>query len=50
MALTIKSTICWDVAPCSPVEFHRRFGGTCSLSLKILRVSHASNQQEAIRN
>jgi hypothetical protein len=27
----MKRTISWDVMPCSPVEVHRRFGGTCRL-------------------
>jgi hypothetical protein len=28
--VTMKSTLCRDVMPCSPIEIHRHFGGTCS--------------------
>jgi hypothetical protein len=32
-AVVMKSIIFWDMTPCSPVSFHRRFGGTYRLHL-----------------
>jgi hypothetical protein len=43
--MTSRPTIFWDVTPCSPVEVHRRFGGTYYLQGR--RVRQANNQQEA---
>jgi hypothetical protein len=42
-AVTIKRTVFWDVAPYSPVDVNRHFGGTDGL-LQGRRVSHPSNQ------
>jgi hypothetical protein len=33
-AVTIKSAIFWAVTPCSPLEIHRHFRGTCLLHLQ----------------
>jgi hypothetical protein len=33
-AVGMKSTIFWDVTPCSPLRVNRRFGGTCRLRLQ----------------
>jgi hypothetical protein len=27
-AVTVKSSVLWDIKPCSPVKFSRRFRGT----------------------
>jgi hypothetical protein len=27
----MSTTICWDIAPCSPLKVNRRFGGTYRL-------------------
>jgi hypothetical protein len=35
----------WDMTPCSPLKFNRRFGGTC-LHLHLRRISQARNQLE----
>jgi hypothetical protein len=29
--MAMKSIIFWDMTPCSPLSFNRRFGGTCRL-------------------
>jgi hypothetical protein len=29
----VKSSIFWDITPCSPLKINRRFGGTCHLHL-----------------
>jgi hypothetical protein len=39
----MKSTIFWDITPCSPLKVNRRFGGTC-LHLQGLRISQARKQ------
>jgi hypothetical protein len=42
-AVTMKSrpTVLWDLAPCSPVEVYRHFGGTFCFSLQGRKVSQA---------
>jgi hypothetical protein len=30
-AVVMKSTIFWDITPCSPLSVNRRFGGTYGL-------------------
>jgi hypothetical protein len=31
-AVVMKSSICWDITPCSPLKVNRRFGGSaCNL-------------------
>jgi hypothetical protein len=40
----IKSKIIWDVKRCSPVEVHRRFGGTHCFHLNVGSVSQANNK------
>jgi hypothetical protein len=32
-AVVMKSTIFWDITPCSPLSVNRRFGGTYRLHL-----------------
>jgi hypothetical protein len=33
-AVVMKSTIFWDITPCSPLSVNRRFGGTYLLHLR----------------
>lgn len=42
-----KSTISWDVKPCSPVEIHQRFGGTYYLHIKGWKSNQA---KQPVRN
>jgi hypothetical protein len=42
----IKSTIFWDITPCSPLNVNRRFGGTYRLHLQGRRISRERNQRE----
>jgi hypothetical protein len=37
----MKSTIFWDITPCSPLKVNRRFGGTYCLHLQGRRISRA---------
>jgi hypothetical protein len=46
-AVVKKSTIFWDITPCSPLKFNRRFGGTHRLCLQGRRISRARNQRES---
>jgi hypothetical protein len=41
-----KSTIFWDITPCSPLEVNRLFGGTYRLHLQGRRISRARNQSK----
>jgi hypothetical protein len=44
--LSLKSSIIWDIMPCSLYKVNRHFGGTCRLHLLGL-ISQARNQGEA---
>jgi hypothetical protein len=46
-AVVMKSTIFWDITPCSPLEVNRRFGGTYRFHLQGRRISGARNQPES---
>jgi hypothetical protein len=35
----MKSTIFWDITPCSPLSVNRRFGGTYRLHLQVRKIS-----------
>jgi hypothetical protein len=43
----MKSSNFWHVTPCSPLKFHRYFGGECRLRLQRKRISRARNQRES---
>jgi hypothetical protein len=43
--LRLKSIIFWDMTPCSPLSFSRRFGGTYRLHLQVRRNKFSTNQQ-----
>jgi hypothetical protein len=42
----IKSTIFWDITPCSPLKVSKRFGGTYRPHLHGRRISQARHQRE----
>jgi hypothetical protein len=46
-AMTMKNTVCWDVAPCK-YFVKRRFGGTYRLHLQGRSNPRAMNQREQI--
>jgi hypothetical protein len=39
----LKSTIFWDITPCSPLKINRHFGGTYRLHLHGRSISRARN-------
>jgi hypothetical protein len=43
-----RSSVFWDIAPCSPLKVNRRFRGTCYLHLLLQgrKISEARNQNE----
>jgi hypothetical protein len=43
-AVTMESTIFWDVTPCSPVEIRQYFGGSHCFHLQCRKVIQASKQ------
>jgi hypothetical protein len=43
----LKSSVFWDITPCSPLKVNRRTGETCRLHLQGPRISQARNQREA---
>jgi hypothetical protein len=43
----MKSTIFWDITPCSLLNINRRFGGKYRLHLQGYRISRARNQRES---
>jgi hypothetical protein len=46
-AVVMKSTIFWDITPCSLLKVNRRFGGTYRLYIQGRRISRARNQRES---
>jgi hypothetical protein len=42
----MKSSVLWDMTPCSLLEVNQSFRGTCYLHLQGCRVSQARNQHE----
>jgi hypothetical protein len=46
-AVVMKSTIFWDITPCSPLKVNRRLGGTYRLHLQGRKISRARNQRES---
>jgi hypothetical protein len=47
--VVMKSTIFWDITPCTPMKVNRRFGGKCCIHVQDRRISRARNQREAGR-
>jgi hypothetical protein len=46
-AMVMKSSIFWDITPCSPLEVNRRLGGTCRFHLQGRIISQGRNQSES---
>jgi hypothetical protein len=46
-AVVMKSIIFWDMTPCSPLSFNRRFGGTSRLHLQGRRNRFSKTSKEA---
>jgi hypothetical protein len=46
-AVVMKSSIFWDITPCSPLKVNRSFGGTCRFHLQGRKISLARNQRES---
>jgi hypothetical protein len=46
-AVVMKSTIFWDITPCSPLKIDWRFGGIYRLHLQGRRIIRARNQRES---
>jgi hypothetical protein len=42
--MDVKSSIFWDITPCSPFKANRRFGGTYCLHFQGRRISRALKQ------
>jgi hypothetical protein len=47
LTVVVKSTIFWDITPCSPLNVNRRFGETYRLHFQGRRISWARNQRES---
>jgi hypothetical protein len=46
-AVVMKSTVFWDITPCSPLKVNRHFGGAYRLHLKGRTISQARYQRKA---
>jgi hypothetical protein len=46
-SVVLKSTVCWDIAPYSPLKDNRCFKGKYLLPLQGRRINHARDQDEA---
>jgi hypothetical protein len=42
-----KSTVFWDMTPCSPLKVNRRFGGTYRLHFQGRRINQTRNQRSS---
>jgi hypothetical protein len=42
-----KSSVFWDITPCSPLSVNRRFGGSYRLHLQGRKISQARNRCQA---
>jgi hypothetical protein len=45
--VVIKSSVFWDITPCSPFKVNQHFGGTCHLHFQGRSISLVRNQCEA---
>jgi hypothetical protein len=50
ISLSLKSSIFWNITPCSPSKDNRRFGGSCSLHFQGRGINQTINQREADSN
>jgi hypothetical protein len=46
-AVVMKSSVFWDLMPCSPLKVNQSFSGTCRHHLQGWRISQVRNQHEA---
>jgi hypothetical protein len=46
--VVMKSTVFWDIMPCSPLKVNQRFRGAYHLHLQGRRISRARNQWQAL--
>jgi hypothetical protein len=46
-AVIMKTSVFWDIRPCSPLKNNKRFGGICHLHFQSLIISEARNQLES---
>jgi hypothetical protein len=46
-AVPTKSTMFWDVTPCSLIEFHRSFRGRYYLQIHCRRIKQATSNEQA---
>jgi hypothetical protein len=44
-AVFMKSSIYWDITPCTPLKVNRRFGGIYRIHLQDRRISRAKTQR-----
>jgi hypothetical protein len=44
--VVVKSSIFWDITPCSALKVNRRFGGICCPHFRGAKISRARNQHE----
>jgi hypothetical protein len=42
----MKSSIFWNITPCSPLKDNRRFGGACHFHLQCRRISQETSVKE----
>jgi hypothetical protein len=47
IAVVMKSTLCWDITPCSPLSAKRRFERTYRFHLQGRKISRARTQLES---
>jgi hypothetical protein len=45
--IRLRSSVFWDITPCSPLKVNQNFGGTCRLHLQGRKISQARNQRDA---
>jgi hypothetical protein len=45
--VVMKSSVFWDMTPCSPLKVNRCFGGICRLNLQGRKISRSRNQRES---
>jgi hypothetical protein len=43
----MKSTVFWDITPCSPLSVNRRFGGHIASIFRVEKISSAGNQRQS---
>jgi hypothetical protein len=49
-AVVMKSSVFWDITPCSPLKVNRHFGGTYRLHLQNIRISKQEASVKQVAN